>query len=916
MSNIEKLFIMGNSKLQSRVLVVALFFALLFSSLSYATAQSSQIQGARDSKQVYSGVVYGPIDQSDTLWQIASRYKQDELFTVYQTMMAIYELNPQAFENGNFNTMVNGATLQLPSDRFIARMDPARSRSKADSDARAVGWASATERNKPVSAAPSGGNNSSVPVPNNNMKPEVALVNQDDLSKTSTELQSQLTGLRRQQQQQFLQLKNQVAESINSVEVLLQENKKLNIQLVQLDANNRKLTEKVEVELQTQIDQQVDQLNQLITLVKDAEQRRVDKESESILNILSSPLALIIIMFVVTLLIIVSLAIFLLRKPTVAAPVPVPEVKAAPKDIVDDDLVIGEVGDDLDQDSEDLMAALSSEDTSEEDDILSDALEEDDLVSTLSDAEMQSELDSLDDMLVPDSPTDISDKEIEKERASENLADEWGMEDDTISLDNDDSFPLEDDGEIQKITESASDNDFLELAEIPDTSDTAPQGIDLDENGEIDANTIDQIETQIEDKNETLTRMADEILDELDNGPADTSAGMPIIDTDDDSDLSDEILLDLEDEGESARELDALLNSVEDLDDDKLNLDLDDDDFENDQVSAMADELLQELESESNEVDELDKLLDEIDGKDQNENQGQDDESDHSWPDADDLLDDIPSFTNELTLEDVDENEDVITNVDKGFNKDSGDNTLEENAELDENVLSGLQGLDNWLDDNEPLESTNQEDLDLTALTLDSDDVNSLGDNASLDDELVEGLDDIDFDDMLNDMSLYGDDENELNDELVTNDPLSAAGLDLDALTLDASLEETMQESGSNRPQINKQQATFTNSSEDDINNFVDVDDLLDESDAIARISDDDIQLNLEGSLDLFLPQQQDDATSIGDVESDQASNLDLAQVYMDMEDYEAAKELLDDVVRLGNQEQQEEANALLGKIV
>jgi len=54
-------------------------------------------------------------------------------------MLAIYELNPQAFENGNFNTMVNGATLQLPSDPFIARMDINEGRAKAQADDRAIG---------------------------------------------------------------------------------------------------------------------------------------------------------------------------------------------------------------------------------------------------------------------------------------------------------------------------------------------------------------------------------------------------------------------------------------------------------------------------------------------------------------------------------------------------------------------------------------------------------------------------------------------------------------------------------------------------------------------------------------------------------------------------------------------------------
>jgi pilus assembly protein FimV len=94
---------------------------------------------------------------------------------------------------------------------------------------------------------------------------------------------------------------------------------------------------------------------------------------------------------------------------------------------------------------------------------------------------------------------------------------------------------------------------------------------------------------------------------------------------------------------------------------------------------------------------------------------------------------------------------------------------------------------------------------------------------------------------------------------------------------------------------------------------FVDVDDLLAESDAMAQMNDSDKELDLNSSLDKFLSKEPSEVEAYAaDVESDQASNLDLAQVYIDMEDFEAAKELLDEVVRLGNQDQQQEANGLI----
>jgi pilus assembly protein FimV len=62
-------------------------------------------------------------------------------------------------------------------------------------------------------------------------------------------------------------------------------------------------------------------------------------------------------------------------------------------------------------------------------------------------------------------------------------------------------------------------------------------------------------------------------------------------------------------------------------------------------------------------------------------------------------------------------------------------------------------------------------------------------------------------------------------------------------------------------------------------------------------------------SLDKFL---NDEPEIDVDLDADQSSNLDLARVYIDMEDNEAAKEALEEVLQKGNDEQKEEAQALL----
>ena len=80
----------------------------------------------------------------------------------------------------------------------------------------------------------------------------------------------------------------------------------------------------------------------------------------------------------------------------------------------------------------------------------------------------------------------------------------------------------------------------------------------------------------------------------------------------------------------------------------------------------------------------------------------------------------------------------------------------------------------------------------------------------------------------------------------------------------------------------------------------------------LPEMSDDDIDLDIEKSLDHLVDTGKDKIADLDETDIDQAGNLDLAQVYIDMEDHEAAKELLDEVSQKGTPEQQKEAADLL----
>ncbi|WP_198263835.1 type IV pilus assembly protein FimV [sulfur-oxidizing endosymbiont of Gigantopelta aegis] len=56
------------------------------------------------------------VKQADTLWEIAKKVKSHKSASTYQTMQALFELNPHAFINNNINLLKQGQVLQLPDN--------------------------------------------------------------------------------------------------------------------------------------------------------------------------------------------------------------------------------------------------------------------------------------------------------------------------------------------------------------------------------------------------------------------------------------------------------------------------------------------------------------------------------------------------------------------------------------------------------------------------------------------------------------------------------------------------------------------------------------------------------------------------------------------------------------------------------
>ena len=78
---------------------------------------------------------------------------------------------------------------------------------------------------------------------------------------------------------------------------------------------------------------------------------------------------------------------------------------------------------------------------------------------------------------------------------------------------------------------------------------------------------------------------------------------------------------------------------------------------------------------------------------------------------------------------------------------------------------------------------------------------------------------------------------------------------------------------------------------------------------------DDNAPLDLDVSLSDFTGVSDDDDVIDIDKDAGQSANLDLARVYVEMDDVQAAKELLQEVVEKGSDEQKEEAQGILSAL-
>jgi len=101
------------------------------------------------------------VKRGETLWGLASRVRPVSSLTMSQTMLAIFEANPDAF-GGNINILLAGASLRIPTQDAIFQID--RSGALAEAERQHAEWRSGTV----------------VPVADSSTRPSLTLVPPDE----------------------------------------------------------------------------------------------------------------------------------------------------------------------------------------------------------------------------------------------------------------------------------------------------------------------------------------------------------------------------------------------------------------------------------------------------------------------------------------------------------------------------------------------------------------------------------------------------------------------------------------------------------------------------------------------------------------------------------------------------------------
>jgi pilus assembly protein FimV len=857
---------MNLRKIAIQLLIVLNFISVI----PAANSQQGNVRGPKNSSPRYSepqlqiqpgtkSDTYGPIVSSDTLWQISRNYRSNSSLSVYQVMQAIYEINPDAFEQQNINLLKDGSILKMPSEAYIFNVNNRQAQQKAQLDILSF---KSNISNKLIEQTS----------------------NAAALEQTKELMEQKLEAIDEAQNRQFTAIRKQFSESINSVQSILDNNKKLSERLSKVNADIDEMRSE-EQKKSLQMNQMGQSIEELLEKSRQDDAVKAAQMAEKNNSWLGNTITIILLFTLPVLFALIAFAYWMIKRkvPTVVKP----------EDDSSDDLSLDPFATEMGN----LSGALSAEVSPQNNDKLDggDLFGDDDLFDDVLSEELEE--------LVEDALGDnIEDSLIDNSESVDELEDDdldslFDEDDDLLAdvKDNDDNSELKKillEEDEQQVNADADDmkQDEGEPPLVPDDETFAKSAVDEEEPAEI---SIDDLLNESEDEiiENPLLDDSDDINEEaLQKPDKEITAQSKELDSVTDT-LLDELvqmrsmLSDDDDEAQQLlggaesqldiQALDDLVAEIEEVLVDKLDTEADISEVLNEAQQIEAEELAEsEPLVEAEELAELEKALEDFEKEESDVLTSNEPATSSSLNDlafsADDFVtkdESNQSFSSPPPTQDDSESIDDFddSELDNAFD-DTIDGLSFESSQNSTDELDDLPGLGDWLVEDEV--KSNQKQTDATE-----------------DDGIIEELEGSSFDEMLesidldNDLSLDEDD----------------TGFDIAAL-----LDETPK---SEDLDVSKQ----------DTEDFLDVEALLSESfDADDEM---DKVLDLDIPLEPFVNEQ--DNLEMIDVDADDGlgAKLDLAHAYIEIGEDDSARELFDEILQKGTADQIAEVKTILNKL-
>jgi pilus assembly protein FimV len=823
------------------------------------------------------GQVY--VKTNDTLWSIALKHRPTRKVSARQMMIALQKKNPHAFVNNNINFLKAGAVLTLPTPEEINQLnfkdaakevgrqttewkkEPATSASVSEESVKKNETkedAVASEVSEgPVPEPEEVAAELKIVTPKDSIEPEEGVMTDQSEEEVGEEAEVSVDELDEEKNalaERNLELEARLSESLESVDKIARENVELNERLDSFQYELEKLREMLELK--------DNQLSALQNQVKAAEAAPKPKPEKGILDaLLGSPLTLGGIGAALIALL-GGLFFFMRRKGE-------DEEKAA------DDAALVQVPDELAVEPE--VTAEAAEESSAElkDETVEDELDigaEDDLLES-SDLAETDELDELDDL---DLDMDL---DLEEDAVADDLLETVDSIEEPDELDKlleDDEFDLglDDDDEIEPEPEESADTELDSILAMDDdsASDDKHEGNDAldDILGEVDS------ETEAENSDEEIDLGLDEDLEFEVEDTVDESVSEEALDSAEDDDEGLDFIVSPSDEAVADTSDISEASDSEDIDEDGLDELLD---------SVSDDEIVELSEAAENagDIEDLDLIL--------NEQAADESEETEEVDELDSILGELDDVEAELEAEsDVEPDEQLSA-------EDVTDADLEEMLAANSNP-----------DSLDSASASDGDDLDELLASMDepSDEADSSDDASD------------DLDAMLDDINLEDIDLGESEEPATTTDDLDSLFDDLDAGDVAAGAAVAATAGASVAASSSEEEIVVEDENlESDIAHDLEAD-LDSELDALLS-SNDDIELDELSAEEENVSEDEDFDELAGlnllEGADEVETKLDLARAYLDMEDLEGAKDILEEIVSEGSEKQKTEAQALIQSI-